>query len=107
MVRLCFEGLDIECTIVHDERVGLQSLVENNFDVILLDLALPEFSGFDILKSLEEKDLLDSRNTLIFTASSLAREEIEEMFLSRVKGVLKKPLSIDDQIQAVKIFRKN
>jgi DNA-binding response OmpR family regulator len=100
MVRLCFEGLDIECTIVHDERVGLQSLVENNFDVILLDLALPEFSGFDILKSLEEKDLLDSRNILIFTASFLAREDYG-------KGVLKKPLSIDDLIQAVKIFRKN
>ena len=106
MVRLCLESQDIECKLIGDGRAGLQSIRENNFDVILLDLAIPEFSGFDIFKALKGEGLLETKNVLIFTASSVTDQEVQEMLSSGAKGVLRKPLSIDDLTDAVERYRK-
>jgi two-component system OmpR family response regulator len=93
--------------MICDGKRGLQSIKENNFDVILLDLAIPEFSGFDIFKVLKDEGLLKSKNVLIFTASSVTDQEVQDMLLYGAKGVLRKPLSIDDLTDAVEGYRKN
>ena len=107
MVRLCLESENIVCETTDDGKVGLESIKEDKFDAILLDLAIPEFSGFDIFRALKEEDLLQSNNVLIFTASSVTDQELTEMLSSGAKGVLRKPLSIDDLIEAVQRFHQN
>ena len=107
MVRLCLESENIVCETTDDGKVGLQSIKEDKFDAILLDLAIPEFSGFDIFRALKEENLLQSNNVLIFTASSVTDQELTEMLSSGAKGVLRKPLSIDDLIEAVQRFNQN
>src|SRR5215469_5395433 len=93
MVRLCLESENIVCETTDDGKVGLQSIKEDKFDAILLDLAIPEFSGFDIFRALKEENLLQSNNVLIFTASSVTDQELTEM--------------IDDLIEAVQRFHQN
>lgn len=106
MVSLCLESQeDIACDVISDGKEGLKSIKEGNFDVILLDLALPDFSGFDIFKALKDDGIISSNNILIFTASSVTDVEVQEMLASGAKGVLRKPLSIDDLIGAVEKFR--
>ena len=107
MVRLCLESENIVCEATEDGKAGLQLIKEDKFDAILLDLAIPEFSGFDIFRALKKDDLLKSNNVLIFTASSVSEEDIKEMLSSGARGVLKKPLSIDDLVEAVERFRQN
>jgi DNA-binding response OmpR family regulator len=107
MVRLCLESQDnITCRVIDEGKAGLQLIKDDTFDVILLDLAIPEFSGFDIFKALREDNLLKSKNILIFTASSVTDTEVQQMLASGAKGVLRKPLSIDDLIGAVERFRQ-
>jgi DNA-binding response OmpR family regulator len=67
MVRLCLESENIVCEATGDEKAGLQSIKEDKFDAILLDLAIPEFSGFDIFRALKKDDLLKSNNVLTFS----------------------------------------
>ena len=106
MVRLCLESQeDIICDVICDGKTGLKSIKEDNFDAILLDLAIPDFSGFDIFKALKNDGIINSKNILIFTASSVTDIEVQEMLSSGAKGVLRKPLSIDDLIGAVERFR--
>ena len=105
MVRLCLESENIVCEATGDGKEGLQFIKEDKFDVILLDLAIPEFSGFDIFRSLKDENLLGSRNVLIFTASSVTDEDMKEMLSAGAKGVLRKPLSIDELLEAVERFR--
>jgi two-component system, OmpR family, response regulator len=102
MVRLCLESQE---DVICDGKKGLQSIKEGDFDVILLDLAIPDFSGFDIFKALKDDGTINSNNILIFTASSVTDIEVQEMLSSGAKGVLRKPLSIDDLICAVEKFR--
>jgi DNA-binding response OmpR family regulator len=105
MVRLCLESENIVCEATGDGKARLQLIKEDKFDVILLDLAIPEFSGFDIFRSLKDENLLGSRNVLIFTASSVTDEDMKEMLSAGAKGVLRKPLSIDELLEAVERFR--
>ena len=105
MVRLCLESENIVCEATGDGKAGLQSIKKDKFDAILLDLAIPEFSGFDIFRSLKDENLLGSRNVLIFTASSVTDEDMKEMLSAGAKGVLRKPLSIDELLEAVERFR--
>jgi DNA-binding response OmpR family regulator len=106
MVCLCLETQDITVKVVDEGREGLRSIKENHFDVVLLDLAMPGFSGFDIFKALKDEDLLKYKNIVIFTASSVTDNEVQEMLLTGAKGVLKKPISIDDLIETVEKFRQ-
>jgi two-component system, OmpR family, response regulator len=66
----CGARKDIECEVINTGEVGLDRIRVENFDLILLDLAMPDFSGMDVIKSLKQDGLIESRNIVIFTASS-------------------------------------
>ena len=57
-----------------------------------------------IFRELKKENLLESNNVLIFTASTVTDQELKEMLSSGAKGVLRKPLSIDELIEAVERF---
>jgi two-component system, OmpR family, response regulator len=56
------------------------------YNLILLDIAMPEFSGFDILQRLKKEDLLNSENIIIFTASSVMDRYIDDFITSGAEG---------------------
>ena len=60
-----------ECKVVNDGKEGLQALKSEEFDLALLDLAMPEFSGMDIINSLKEDNLLEKKKIVVLTASTL------------------------------------
>jgi CheY-like chemotaxis protein len=93
-----FDSQNIHCKIINDGREGLEELRKESekYAVILLDLAMPEFSGYDVIDQLKKENLLDSKNIIIFTASSLTDTQIQELVAGGAKGVLKKPVSLND-----------
>jgi len=95
VLRVYCDSRGMECTTINDGRKGLEAILDAKFDLILLDLAMPEFSGVDVVASLKKDGVLDTNNVVIFTASSDAKI-IEEMKNSGVKEILKKPVSIDE-----------
>ncbi len=93
--------------MVNNGNEGLDVIRSNNeFDLILLDLAMPDFSGLDVIKSLKKENLMEQKNIVVFTASSDPKI-MEEIGNSGVKGILKKPCSVDDLRKLIKKFRKN
>lgn len=98
-----FEFEKIECIVINDGRAGLEELRSDkrSYDFILLDLAMPEFSGLDIFNKLKEENLLDSKNIVIFTASS---QKDNEMLMEGAKYILRKPFSLDEIKGLVKRF---
>ena len=50
----CDTEKDIDCQVNSNGQEALERIRNENFDLILLDLSIPEFSGWDILKSLKE-----------------------------------------------------
>jgi CheY-like chemotaxis protein len=98
---------DISCIVVNEGRKAFQEIKEHDdYDVIILDMALPEMSGYDILEQLSKENLMRSKEIVIFTASSIPETDKQEFFKSGVKGFLRKPLSIDELASMIEGFRK-
>jgi len=51
-------GSGHEFIFVKNGTEGLKFIREKKFDIVLLDLAMPEFSGFDVINSLLKEGLL-------------------------------------------------
>jgi DNA-binding response OmpR family regulator len=47
--NLEFEGYDVDTAL--DGRSGLEKIRNNRYDMVLLDVMLPELSGFDVCKT--------------------------------------------------------
>lgn len=99
-------SIGIECKITNRGRQGLDIIKNNadNADIVLLDLAMPEFSGLDVFASLHNEGLLEKRNVVVFTASNLAETEIQQMLSGGARAILKKPLSLDELDLMLKQF---
>ena len=53
------------CKVINNGTEGLEAIKKEHFDVVFLDLAMPEFSGYDILKVLNSEGLLKTINIVI------------------------------------------
>ena len=75
---------------------GVKLIEEQNFDAILLDLAMPEFSGIDVIESLEKNGRIKNQKIILFTASSATDKEIDALLKhDGIKLCIRKPADID------------
>jgi two-component system OmpR family response regulator len=88
-------------TSVTNGREGIKLLQQNHYDVVLLDLAMPEFSGFDVLEALKKEGLIAKQKIILLTASSITDEEITELLSTGVTSYLRKPLDIDMFVEKI------
>ena len=58
MTVYCGFKKDIDCKVVNSGQEGLERIRNENFDLILLDLAMPEFSGKDVIQSFTRDQLV-------------------------------------------------
>lgn len=99
MLSKYLELKDIRCTVENDGRNGLQMIMNREFDAILLDLAMPGFSGRDIIQKLNSEGQLKNKLIIAFTASSIDDHAINDLKKSGVHSVLKKPIDPDHLIE--------
>ena len=98
---------EIECKMMNDGKAGLDEILNGRgkYNLILLDIAMPNFGGMDILRKLNNEDLLRSENIIIFTASSITDRDIDDFVASGAKDILKKPVSLDDLTELIEKYR--
>lgn len=82
------------CDIAYDAKTGINLALENNYDILLLDLAMPEYDGMWVLHHLEKTDKLKDFKIFIFSASS-TESNINEIKNLGVTGFIKKPIPLE------------
>src|SRR6184192_597176 len=72
-VKDFLDSIGIECKVTNEGKEGLNEILteRGRYNLILLDMAMPQFSGYDVLDTLKKEGLLKSENIVIFTASSI------------------------------------
>lgn len=92
------------CSVFNDGHNALNAIKNNQFDVVLLDLAMPNFSGTDIVENLAKSNKMDKINIVALTASSIS-DDAEELLKSKgVHSVLKKPIDPDQLLDYIQQF---
>jgi len=95
MLTTFLELKEHKCTVANDGKEGLMLIKESRHDVILLDLAMPEFDGFSVIKDLEENNMLKDHKVIVFTASTITEEELDVLVDRGVSSYILKPIDID------------
>jgi len=96
------KGHEYETTT--DGKKGLQLIRKNGYDLVLLDLAMPNFSGRDVISALESDGSLGKEKIVILTASVLTGEEMKELREMGVHSSLGKPIIHSDLLAKLKLI---
>jgi len=95
MLTTFLELKEQKCTVANDGKEGLAIIKENRHDVILLDLAMPEFDGYAVINDLEENNMLKDHKIIVFTASTITQDELDGLVDRGVNSYILKPIDID------------
>jgi len=90
-----------DCTVVNEGKEGLELIKTKQYDSIVLDLAMPEFDGYEILETLQSEDPSQLRKIIILTASTVAIETVRKFKELGVSACLQKPVDIDQLLSRI------
>jgi PAS domain S-box-containing protein len=109
LMRTLLEDFGFECDIAHNGKIAIEKLQAGAYDIILMDLQMPEMNGFEATEHIRVK--MNSKVPIIaltadVTTSDLARckavgmndyisKPVDERLLySKIAGFLKKPVPV-------------
>ena len=111
--NLEFEGYEIDTA--EDGKTGLQKIIDGNYSLILLDVMMPQMSGFDVCKTARTKGI--KTPIILLTAKG---EEIDKVLglelgaddyitkpfslrevLARIKAVLRRTSDISEKADGI------
>ncbi len=69
-VRTCLDAVGYDVEIVEDGEEALNSVNREHPDLILLDLLLPKVDGFEVLKTLKDKEETSKIPIIVLTAKA-------------------------------------
>jgi len=69
---------NVSCKEVNDGRSGLLEIQKKDYDLIILDIAMPSYTGFDILNQLQ-KQRTRNKNIIILTAANLKKKILKNI----------------------------
>jgi len=99
-VALSAEGH--EYTAIENGKEGLQAIKDKKFDLVLLDLSMPDFSGEDVIDAIVKEGIMDKQKIMIFTASTATQKEYGPLLEKGVHSIITKPVDIDILIETIK-----
>jgi len=75
IVELVGSGDDVDVTAVGSADAALAALEERPFDCMVLDLKLPDTTGFKLLEQLKKDDRFSRLPVIVYTGQELTRRE--------------------------------
>ncbi len=101
--NLEFEGYEVD--IAEDGEEGLTKILDNNYDLVIMDVMMPRMSGFDVCKSVRKSG--DTTPIILLTAKG---EEIDKVLGLELGAddYVTKPFSLRELLARVKaILRRS
>jgi DNA-binding response OmpR family regulator len=88
-----FESLEYSVFSVYTGNTALDAIYENNFDLLLLDVNVPDMNGFEILKSIREQSVT---TPAIFITSLNSMNDLEDGYESGCDDYIRKPFALKE-----------
>lgn len=91
------EGFEVDVAV--DGREGIACLDRGGYDIVVLDLTMPEVDGYAVVRHLQEHSPNALQHVIITTAAS---DVVETRFPSTICTVVPKPFDIDTLTRSVR-----
>jgi len=88
---------------VNDGREGLELVLKNNYDLILLDVCMPKYSGINFIHDLKAKRPSEMKKIVIISVLQLRESHKKELLKLGIHSVEEKPATI----QKLEVIKKD
>ena len=78
---------------------GLDIMNKQKFDAVFLDIAMPDFSGLDVIDNLLQNGKIYDSAIVLFTASSITDDEVNDLIKKGVHSCIRKPVRIETLLE--------
>ncbi|MBA4718592.1 MAG: response regulator [Nitrosopumilus sp.] len=86
---------------VSDGRAGLELAVYKDYDLILLDMCMPQYSGVDFLLDLKHRRPSELSKVVIVSGLDINTSQERELSKLGIRSVLKKPISVQSLLSKI------
>ena len=93
LVQTLLESSGHSCDRAHSGKECLNMAGQNDYDLIILDIAMPEMTGIDVVNNMKQTGMMPKNKVVFFTASSQTSDEILELQKVGVLDCMRKPFT--------------
>jgi len=102
MLSEFFNSKGFQTTVENDPWEGLKLIQGEKFDVILLDLMMPQFSGEQIIATLATDEILQDQNIFVYSGCLTSDAQIKDLLRrDGISGCLKKPMDLNEILKTI------
>ncbi|HEY9774419.1 MAG TPA: response regulator [Planktothrix sp.] len=98
------DGTDVQTTSVASGKAALEALALKTYDCMILDLGLPDMTGFDLLHKIQSDPALQEMRIIIHTNRSLTSQEETELRRTSEAIVVKGAKSAERLLDETTLF---
>lgn len=100
LLKALLEKKGISCHYMNDSKQVFNHIKENEYDVVLLDIMMPEISGLELLAKIRKEYKLYDLPVIMVTAKDEARDVVEAL-KSGANDYLTKPVNLEVAVARV------
>ncbi len=98
-------SIDCNVDVAKTGREGIQKIVNNQYDLVFLDVGLPDMSGFDVAQQIRFTEIVTNTHIpIIALTAHVDTENKQECIEAGMDAVLSKPLSKSVAIDILNAF---
>lgn len=87
----------VQIDMAPDGRTAIEKLRTTRYSVVVLDLMMPEVSGYQLIEFLKEEKV----RTPVAVVSAVSQQALTNLDLDVVKLVISKPFDVDEFTKAI------
>ena len=91
-----FASKNHSITSVYDGRSGLGLITKIDYDLILLDMYMPKYSGVAFLRDLKNTRPSELKKVIVVSLLDFNQSQIKEFLKFGINSVSKKPMTLKD-----------
>ncbi|SBW07412.1 hypothetical protein KL86DPRO_30051 [uncultured delta proteobacterium] len=98
-------GLAIACAENGEKAVAMFRQSPGRYDMIFMDLQMPEMDGFEATRRIRQLDVRDAATVpIIAMTANVFHEDVERCLASGMNGHLGKPLEMDKILDVMRQY---
>lgn len=82
-------------------RVGLDKVIREKPDLVLLDLMMPDMDGWEVYHQLKANEMTSQTPVIIITAKSQAIDQVLGLYIARVDDYISKPFHPQQLVESI------
>lgn len=91
LMKTLLDDFGFECDIASNGQIAINKMQENNYDIVLMDLQMPEMNGFEATKYI--RNTMNSAIPIIALTADVTTVDLEKCRLVGMNDYLAKPVN--------------